>query len=325
MSQTVQDLVDQVRSQLDEENTESVSDTNILNALNRAQRHATNITSRRYEDLFWYSVTVPLVAGQSDYAIPDAAFGRRIEKIEIQQGSIVWEVKRLANQDASPFVTQSQSMRPYYYSLRKNIIRLYPQPAGGTNIVIHYQLAPQNLVKPQGRITEYGTDSGFPYVLVDTLGADLSTSVTGFGSYVSVVDYTTGDIKGTLQIASAPNTTLNQVKFKFTGLTRSTVLGKTVSTSLPSTIEADDYICLVTGTCVPELPEAYTDYLIQYALVDIKRDQLGEPVQDSQAHLDRLEREIERMWVGRESSNRVRKSSTHWNTTLGGDLRRLLS
>ena len=46
----VNDLIDEVRSMLDEDNRTSVSDTaDILPALNRAQNYAANILSRHYE------------------------------------------------------------------------------------------------------------------------------------------------------------------------------------------------------------------------------------------------------------------------------------
>lgn len=317
MSFTVADLIDQTRTQLDESDTTNISDTHIIQALNRAQRKAANITARKYDSLFWETTQITTVAGQREYDIPSKAYGKRVEKVEIIDSQVAWEVRRIDNHKRTPYINTSQTQRPYYYTLTKNKIELYPTPGSGVTVEIHYNEQPRTLVKPQGRITNVGVTS----VIVDSLGADISTSVTGFSSYINFVDYTTGDSKGYAQIASI-NTTTREITIKTSGLTRSTVLGNTVGTSLPADLAADDYICLITGTCVPELPEAYSDYLIQYAVVELRR-RLGETIQEELVQLKDLETELEKMWVGRETATRIRKSSAHWDNNLGNNLRRL--
>lgn len=323
MSQNVSDLITQVRAQLDEANAETVTDTQILQALNRGQRKAANIASRKFDSLFVVpDETTITVAGQRDYAIPAAAYGRRIELVEVVETSeIAWQIHRIKLQQTSQFNTSSQVTRPYYYALQKNKFLLYPVPSDGRMIRIWYTQTPEDLVVPQGRITSINTGSN--YVVVDEIGSDISTVVTGFASYANIVDFTTGEVKATLQV-SALDPDTGQITFKSAGLTRSTVLNKTVGTSIPSDVATDDYVCLVTGTAVPELPGAYVDYLIQYGVVETRR-RLGEDTQEEFAQLKELEVEIQKMWVGREMSNRVRKASHQWSRSLGGTLRRFLS
>lgn len=322
MGLTTTDLVQTVRDQLDEANNETVTDAQILAALNRGQRKATNIVSRKFDSLFVVpDETTTTVAGTREYDLPTSAFGRRIEHVEVLEGEIAYEVKRIAIQQTSNFNSSSQVTRPYYYALRKNKILLYPTPSGGRTIRIWYTQAPEELVAAQGRITSVNTGSN--YVVLDSAGSGLSTTTTGFASYVNIVDYITGEVKRTLQI-SAIDTTTGQVTFKSSGLTRSTVLGKTVETSIGTEAAADDYVCLVTGVCVPELPQAYVDYLSQYAVVEIRR-RLGEPTNEEFAQLKELEVEIQKMWVGRSQSNRVRKASGIWSRSYGGTLRRFFS
>ena len=161
-------------------------------------------------------------------------------------------------------------------------------------------------------------------MIVDDLGSALTTDTSdGFNAYVNIIDYNTGDVKGSMQI-SFINPSTKSVTFKSSGLSRSSVLGRTIATTLPTDIAVDDYLCIVTGTCVPEIPGAYSDYLTQYAVVEIRR-RLGEDTTQEYAALKDLELELEKMWVGRESSHRVRKSSSHWNRGLGSSLRRLLA
>jgi hypothetical protein len=265
------------------------------------------------------------VSNQRDYDIPKRAFGRRIEKIEISTANnVAWEVKRISNHDRTYFITSSQSTRPFYMTIKRNKIQLYPKPTGDLNIEIHFNRRPEPLVLPQGRVTQFGTDGdGKDFVLVDAIGSQLNlTPTVELDTFVNVVDFITGEVKATLQLADL-DPTLKKVKFR-TATTRTRVLLQDVDTALPATIQDDDYICLVRGTCVSEIDEAYIDFVLQYAVVAIRR-RFGEPVQDELIELNDQRKEIEKMWSGRESTTRVRKSSKHWTVSYGGNLRRLLS
>jgi hypothetical protein len=66
---------------------------------------------------------------------------------------------------------------------------------------------------------------------------------------------------------------------------------------------------------VSELDEAYNDYILQFSVVEIRR-RLGEPLNDELAALNAIEDELKRIWSGRESSLRVRKSNNHYNNMI---------
>ncbi len=322
MALTVDNLISQVRSQTDEGNDDNLTNPQIIELLNRAQRKAANIVSRKFESLFLRTTTITTTTSQT-YDIPNDAFGRRVEKVEVEQGSVNWNLKRISHHKRDQYMSSSQSTRPFYYSVRKNQIEVYPRPAIGISLVIFYVDRPEDLVEQQGRVTNVTTGSGTETVLVDSIGSDLSTSTTGFGAYANLIDYVTGDVKRTLQI-SALDSTSNQITFKTSGLTRSTVLGRTVSTTIGDDIEPDDFICLVTGSCVSELDEAYQDYLILFAVVEARR-RFSEDVTQDLGALKDAEKELEKMWVSREIQHRIRKANGYWDSSLGSATRRLFT
>jgi hypothetical protein len=314
-------MVDQVRSQTDESNTDDVTDAQIIKALNRAQRHAANILARKFEEMMWESSEVTTVAGTREYDIPSDAFASRIEMIEVATSTNVrYKLQRIGNHKATNFITSSQTDIPTHYTVKRNQFSVYPTPKGNLTLNVHYNKRPQDYVKQQGRITSIDTSNN--YIVVDNIGSSVSTSTSGFGAYLHVIDYNTGAVKRTLQV-SALDTTSEQITFKSSGLTRSTVLGHTISTSIGSDVAVDDYVCLVTGTCVPEIDEAYTDYIIQHTIVAIRR-RLGEPTNEDFAELKELETELTKAWVSREQSHRVRKGSKSWIDSTGLVHRRLL-
>lgn len=316
MAILVDDMLLQVRAQTDESNADDVTDAQIIRALNRAQRHAANILSKKFEDMLWDSTTVSTTDGTREYDIPAAAFGSRIEQVEVATDStsnVRYKLQKLNNHKTTGFITASQTNIPSHYSQKRNKFVLYPTPNGNLTIHVHYNKRPEDFVIQQGRIQTIDTNNN--YITVDSIGSGVSTSTAGFGAYLNIIDYNTGNIKRTLQV-SALDTDSGQITFKSSGLTRSTVLGHTISTSIGSDVAVDDYICLVTGTCVPEIDDAYTDYIIQHAVVAVRR-RLGEPSNEDFAELKELEAELLKAWVGREQSNRVRKASRHWTSGIG--------
>jgi hypothetical protein len=112
-----------------------------------------------------------------------------------------------------------------------------------------------------------------------------------------------------LQIANISDD--NRVTFKSTGLSRSTVLNRDISTAIPTTVEQDDYICVVRGVCVPYLKKPLSNFIIQYAIAELKQ-KLNEPADMALRVLKELEEQVKHQWVGREQSLRIKKRSKHW-------------
>lgn len=178
---------------------------------------------------------------------------------------------------------------------------------------------PAPLVTGQGRINIVNTAGN--YIVVDGVGSDLTTEADQLNSYVNIIDAQTGNRKASFQIKNISGT---QISFKASPA-RSTVLNTTIDTDMSSltindatnegadiVIEPDDFICILRGSCVPFFKKPFSNFLIQYAVAEIRR-KLGGAAELEQQVLQKLEEQVERSWVGREQTLRVKKANDSWS------------
>lgn len=315
LNYTVDNLVSEVRQQLDEQNRDSVStDLDILPALNRAQDFAFDILARKYPEPILKYQTLTLVGGQAEYSIPEDVFEDRIEKLEVNipsgsAGSTYREIVRRSYRDISLLESTGNSPSPYFYSIIGRKIRLLPTPSGTYNARMWSLRNPEQLVLPQGRITIVNSASN--YVIVDSIGDQLTTESDQFGSYVNIIDGQTGEIRGTLQIQII---SANKLTFRTTP-TRSSVLNRTVSQMSDIEISQDDYIAPILGTCVPYYGTPTTNFLIQFAVSEISRSRGGNADTEERV-LEKFEKQLERTWSGRETQLRVKRKNRFWGPNL---------
>jgi hypothetical protein len=317
-TKVVDDLVSDVRQQLSEENTAALdTKLDILAALNRAQDYAANILARHYESPMLVKQIVELEPGRSEYPIPDDAFEQRLEKIELTIGRSFVELTRTSYRDATYYESTSGTFIPSLYVVIGNRYRLVPGPSSGARqIRIWYLRDPLPLVLQQGRVTLVNAAEN--YLLVDSLGVDLTTEGDNLNSYISVIDGQSGLRKGSFQIKNLVD---NKIEIKTTPA-RSTVLNIPIDSSFnglvdesgqPLTIEPDDYVCVVSGICIPFFKKPFSNFLIQYAVAELTR-KLGGDSGMEQSVLKGLEEEVERSWVGRETTLRVKKRNITWGS-----------
>lgn len=316
---TVSSLISQVRGMLDEDNTVTISDTtDILPALNRAQDYAANILSRHYESPLLTYKAVTAVAGQSEYTIPEDAFEDRLEKIEVNNNGLYYPLTNVSYRDISEIESTVNSSVPSYYTVIGNRYRILPSSSGTYPFRVWYLRTPLPLVKEQGRVTLVDNASNF--IRVDSVGTDLSTETDSLNSYVSIIDGQSGKRKCSLQVKTISGT---KITFKSTP-TRSTVQGLSIQSDLSSltdsdgtsvSIEEDDYICLSSGSCIPFFKKPFSNFLVQYAIAELRR-KLGEGSGIENQVLKELEDQVERSWVGRPQSLRVKRVNNNWNRLI---------
>lgn len=305
----VDQLIQEVRLLTDEENEEDISDDDILKFLNKAQQKLVRLASRHYEPLFMREATISSFSG-NEATIPEQSFGVSVDAVDVIQTNRKYRVYPTPIRHAVDLETTGTTTIPTHFALRGNKILLYPTPSTGTQIRVRYQIRPPDLVKQQGRITNIGSiSSGIIYV--DDIGSGLTTSISNLQAFINIIDGTTGLVKGTVQVAALDESS-NKITIKTASLDRSTVFGQTVSTSFPSDIELDDYVCIANGTVIPTLIRDYTDYLIQNASVSCL-NKLGISSQEAYATLKELENDVMNMWTGRPSTRRVTHKNRHWS------------
>lgn len=310
---TVTDLISELRSLTDEANEIAIDDTrDILPAFNRAQQYARNILARRYPDPVLGYSTLVLNSTDQEYDLPEGIFEDRIEKIEIAgQLGVFVECKRISFMDVTEYEQTMADPQPYYYTIIGRKIRFIPKPLGTYNARVWYIKDPDNLVKDQGRIYLVNTVSN--YIRVDSVGTDLTTDVDALNSYVNLVNGQTGEIKASLQVQNIDG---DKITFK-TVPSRTTVFNQDILAGLAAlptavTIEKDDYICTIYGTCILYFGDALSNFIIQYAAFQVQQ-KLGTATGTEQQLVDKFEKQLERQWSGRETTLRIHKSNRIWN------------
>lgn len=319
-TKVVDDLINDVRSLLDEHNQAAVDDINdILPALNRAQDYAANILSRHYDDPMLVHKLLQLQGNKQEYDIPDDAFEQRLEKVEIRNGQVFYPLERISYRNITLFETTSKINIPYFYCVVGDKFRLLPGPTNTYQLRLWYLYDPLPLVRQQGRITLVNETSN--YILVDEIGEDLTTETDQLNSYVNIIDGQSGRRKASFQIKSLND---NKITFK-SSPSRSSVLNIDIDDSLATlvddeglsvTINQDDYVCVIKGSCIPFFKKPFSNFLIAYAVAELAVIKLGGDVTLIADVKKDLEQQVERSWVGRESTSVVKKKNPQWSYVL---------
>lgn len=299
---TVDDMVSQVRAQIDERNIDVVTPEDILAALNRAKDYAADILARQYVEPLLTYVDIVLLNNQQIYDIPEDAFEDRILKLEVMIRGIHYELKNIKFTQIASYEIPTPQQIPSYYMVYGKQFRIIPASIGLYTLRLWYLKEPETLQLSQGKVATIGST----YVTVDAVGSDIDT-VNPLNNYVNLVDAQSGLVKATMQVQTIVG---NRIAFKAIP-DQSTVYGKTVSGTIPSTLETNDYVSIVTGTCVSTLKKPFTNFFIQYAVAEIRR-RLGDPDTNEQNVLKEFEKQVEHSWVGREQETRITKRSRNW-------------
>jgi len=306
----VDNLIEDVRSLTDERNAEGLDDVrDILPALNRAQDRAASILARQYESPMLTYIDVVTTGTVAEYTIPEDCLEERIEKIELKVQGYYYAIDRVSFRDLTQLEYPVPLALPRHYCVIANKYRLVPAPAGIYSLRLWYLKDPPPLKKSSGQITVINTSNlTAQYLVVNSIGADLSATTTEEGNYISVIDGQTGAPKGFFQIQSI---TGNRINIRSTP-TKPAIQGKTLGTTLVGlSIEVDDFVVVAPASCIPFLKKPVSNYIVQFAVAEIVK-KLGGPADMEMNVLKMLEADVTSSWVGREQSLKVTAKSTRW-------------
>lgn len=308
----VDDMVEQVRQLADEDATSDIADAAIIASLNRAQQQLVRIAARARNDLFMRELSLT----SSDFTSGEATITPLAQEGIVNHIHLVigsgnsartyrMSKRELSKEDVLGYNNMEGGV-PSFWCVRGNKLLVFPALSSGQSLKVRYQLRPPALVQSEGRIHNYSSTT----LTLDALGDNLTTDISNLKAFIAIIDAQTGEVRGRAQV-SAVNTTTRVLTIKTASLDRTSVFGYDVDAAMPSTLAKDDYVCLANGTCLPTLTRDYSDYLVQFAVVETMR-RLGVPSQEAFARLKDIEKDIEKMWSGHPGMRRVRNSATPW-------------
>ena len=301
------ELIEAVRAKTDEDNTNDLSSAKIIAALNRALQRLARLSVRHYPELLRRTTADTALTG-STLTLPAMSQAYHQLSVDAKYGSTYRTLSYTSTANVAGMDrTDSTSSYPMYYTQSGNILSFYPQSTA--SVRVRYQLKPPELVLEQGRIVDF--DIALGYVYLDTIGTGLSTSVSDRTAFFNIIDQFTGDIKATLQVNSL-TTASGRIVIKTTGLGRTNVYGWDVVTALPDTIAKDDLVCLAKGSCMPLYFREYTDFLLQFAVNDIKST-FGTKTEMDAYDLKDVEEDVKLMWSQRPYGARIKQNNPVWN------------
>lgn len=134
-SRTISSMITEVRSLSDMENTDFVTDTEILVWLNKAYQRMHNILNNAYEMYRYDTDDLTMVTDQKDYDLP-TDFLKLIKVMYVNSDDRERPLRR-KDLNTADFPTLRRGW-PMYYSLLGKKIRFWPVPQAGHTIRLYY-------------------------------------------------------------------------------------------------------------------------------------------------------------------------------------------
>lgn len=195
------ELETKIRDALFEYQTDPVSSLYVVRVLNEAYKFAYQHFVKSNDTLFGIPYDLTIVAGQSEYTMPEVLWSKRIEHFQIpsppNESSEPWGWVRLPKIDwKQSYRFQTQRIRTYYpscWSQMNNTIYIYPPSLVGftAKLVVSRRLTPLGVYG--GRITSLGYNALTLDELYDDRIADYASDTSM--AYISICDHTTGELK----------------------------------------------------------------------------------------------------------------------------------
>ena len=306
---TSSDMIGDVRVRIDEDNVKSATNDAILRMLTQGAERALRLAIRKHPDGLLTSGSLTLVSGQAMYDIPEYVYEDYVLRVEINYGDGHYqEVERRDFANTASFEQSDSRDAPLVWRQNGEHIEFVPAPSGTYNARFWYIEDIPPLVLPEGRVTKVNSTGNYCFI---DWGDETSVSTVSDEneSFLNVVDGQTGRIKGSLQVSD-----ITDAKLTFRASpTESSVLNRTISGSVSDvSLEKNDYVCNVSGTCMPLMKKSIYQYAVQYAVTMLMPKASGNYELEAQILKDFEDELNTSAWTGRRSSMRIRDRARAW-------------
>lgn len=211
---------------------------------------------------------VSIVASTASYDIPPRASGERLRDVQLLDDGEYTTMQRIDSKNAADYATTGS---PEVYYVEDQRIVLVPTPSTSGTLRMKYYRQPGKLVQTSA-VATISSINGARTVITTT--ATIPSTFTS-GVIVDIVDVNPG-----FRCLQIDNTT--------TGTVSGTTI--TLSTALPSSVSAGDYVCLAGETPVPQVPVVChsllverTKWIVLDAQGDKRADRAAKKCQDMRA------------------------------------------
>lgn len=188
-------------------------------------------------------ITQSITSGTASYNVPERAAAETLRQLQVLSGSDYVDLFRIEPEDVEDYGSSTTGSPTHYY-FRDNAVVLVPSPSASGTLKFVYHRRPSALVATSAVATISSIDSG--RTVITTTATIPTTHVSGIT--VDVVDEKPG-FRAIVQ------------DYTTTATTSGTTI--TVTTALPSSVAAGDYVCLSGESPVPQVPPELHPLLAQ--------------------------------------------------------------
>lgn len=320
--ETIQDMIDQLRSVIEEENTAQIKDDrDLLPLINNAHKKAFEILAQIYPEPIMTFQTFDV--SSQVWTLPENIYQDKVILMVWVDGN---DMRIVECKKSSPmkFIEKQQNVcagYPTSYIVAGRKIKFSSPPPAG-RLTVFYLTELNTLVRPIAVIDELeGTDK----LYFSELDAEYSPSADRLDGYLNVIDGQTGLIKASVQVKTLGTDYIEIREIP----DRTRVLNRNISTNLTTlvddfgealTIEADDYLCAITGTCVIPYMSMVESYIRQDCIAALKRNQ-GFAYDVDQQLVAQFRSDMQKAAnSSRDNPITIRRRNSCWNSRVWGNI-----
>jgi len=272
--ETIQNLIDELRSTIEEENSAQLKDDrDLLPIINSAHKRAFEILTQLYPEPIMtfstYDVSTQL------WTLPENLYQDKIVHM-------VWvdeNERKICDCKKSSLTKFTEQQQTAYQGYPRSYVVIgrnvkFSSPPGG-KLMVFYLVDLPKLVRPLATIDEVeGTDK----LYISELDAEYDPTASRTSGYLNIVDGQTGLIKGSVQVKTLGT---DYIEIRSTP-DRSKVLNRAIASDLTAltddlgqsiSVEADDYLCEIAGVCVIPYDSMVAAFIKQSSIATLKRNQ----------------------------------------------------